>query len=218
MLNENYQNYNDVKELIKLGDISGLREKVNSDNKEEETVAYHRNLGEDFKKNKPMISKSFDEFQEILFDTWVGYIYLYDEKNNKWLWDNYTADVSDLELKPLSDCFKIEVKELTCSEIKDLRNRNYEFLILQGCGGDLSEWVDGITNLFKENGIIPSSFSFDEIYSFDNNDLTNMAFALNSKDIDMGKLALFRLKIRDQFGAMWLSDYIDNGYIKDINI
>lgn len=165
-----------------------------------------------------MISKSFDEFQEILFDTWVGYIYLYDEKNNKWLWDNYTADVSDLELKPLSDCFKIEVKELTCSEIKDLRNRNYEFLILQGCGGDLSEWVDGITNLFKENGIIPSSFSFDEIYSFDNNDLTNMAFALNSKDIDMGKLALFRLKIRDQFGAMWLSDYIDNGYIKDINI
>lgn len=218
MLNDNYQNYNDVKELIKLGDISGLREKVNSDNKEEETVAYHRNLGEDFKKNKPMITKSFDEFQEILFDSWIGYIYLYDEKNNKWLWDNYTADVSDLELKPLADCFKIEVKDLTCSEIKDLRNRNYEFLILQGCGGDLSEWVDGITNLFKENGIIPSSFSFDEIYSFENNDLTNMAFALNSKDIDMGKLALFRLKIRDQFGAMWLSDYIDNGYIKDINI
>jgi len=29
---------------------------------------------------------------------------------------------------------------------------------------------------------------------------------------------MFRLKIRESFGAMWLSDYINNGYIKDVNI
>lgn len=45
-----------------------------------------------------------------------------------------------------------------------------------------------------------------------------MAFALNSKELDMGKLAVVRLKMRETFGAMWLSDYIDNGYIKEINI
>ena len=45
-----------------------------------------------------------------------------------------------------------------------------------------------------------------------------MAFALNNKDLDISKLAMFRLKIRETFGAMWLSDYIDNGYIKDIGI
>lgn len=61
------------------------------------------------------------------------------------------------------------------------------------------------------------SFSFDEVYSFQNGNLTNLAFALNSKDIDMGKLAIIRLKMREAFGAMWLSDYIDNGYIKDID-
>ena len=50
MLNDNYQKYDDVKELIKLGNISGLREKVKSDDPEKETIAYHRNMGEDFKK------------------------------------------------------------------------------------------------------------------------------------------------------------------------
>lgn len=90
--------------------------------------------------------------------------------------------------------------------------------MLQGCGGDLKEWIDGITSMLKEDGIVNDSFSFDEVYSFENNDLTNMAFALNSKDLNMGKLAMFRLKIRENFGAMWLSDYIDNGYIKDISI
>lgn len=95
-------------------------------------------------------------------------------------------------------------------EVKELRDNNYEYLILQGCGGELNEWVDGITNLLKENNIVSDSFSFDEVYSFENNNLTNMAFSLNSKDIDMSKLAIFRLKIREDFGAMWLSDYIDN--------
>lgn len=72
--------------------------------------------------------------------------------------------------------------------------------------------------MLKEDGIVGDSFSFDEVYSFDNNNLTNMLFALNSKEINIGKLAIFRLKIRDTIGAMWLSDYIDNGYIKDVKI
>ena len=111
MLNDNYQNYNDIKELIKLGNISSLREKVKSETTEEETIAYHRNMGEKYEINKPMINKSFDGFQKVLFDYWIGYIYLYDEQTNKWLWDNYTADTSNLNLKPLSDCFKKEFKK-----------------------------------------------------------------------------------------------------------
>lgn len=113
---------------------------------------------------------------------------------------------------------KIDIKEISCSEIKELQKQNYEFLILQGCGGNLNEWVQGFTDMLKEEGIVSDSFSFDEVYSFQNENLTNMAFALNSKDLNMEKLAIFRLKIRDNLGAMWLSDYIDNGYIKDIGI
>ena len=53
-----------------------------------------------------MISNSLDEFNDILFDCWIGYIYLYDEKTNKWLWDNYSTEVAELDLKPLDEYFK----------------------------------------------------------------------------------------------------------------
>lgn len=108
------------------------------------------------------------------------------------------------------------MKKLKLEEVKKLKDKDYDFFVLQGCGGDLEEWVDGITNMLKENGIVPDSFSFDEIYSFEKDGTTSIALALNNKNIDIGKLAMFRLSIRDEFGAMWLSDYIDN-YLKNIN-
>ncbi|MEG1142970.1 MAG: hypothetical protein RSD96_00035 [Bacilli bacterium] len=37
--------------------------------------------------------------------------------------------------------------------------------------------------------------------------------SLNSKDIDIGKLAILRLQLRQIYGAKWLSDYVDN-YLK----
>ncbi len=88
-------------------------------------------------------------------------------------------------------------------------------MILQGCGGDLNNWVKEFTNMLKDEGIVNDSFSFDEVYSFENDNLINLAFAINNGNIDIGKLAIFRLKLRNVFGAMWLSDYIDN-YLKDI--
>ena len=112
----------------------------------------------------------------------------------------------------------MKIKELTCSEIKELRDNGREFLIIQGCGGDLSEWVNGITDILKEEGVIKNdSFSFNKVYEFQNGDLTNLAFALDSKEINIPRLSIVRLQLRQNYGAMWLSDYIDNGYIKDIN-
>ena len=221
-LHNYYSNYEDIKELLQLGDISSLKEKVKSDgtSKDDVTIAYHRDYGEQNKELKSKINKDLNEFNEMLFDAWIGYIYLYDEKNNKWLWDNYSAESTELDLKPLENYFmpEISINSISCSEVKELLNNNYEYLVLQGCGGNLKDWVDGITDMLRANKIVPDSFSFNEIYSFEDNNLVNMAFALNSKNIDMGKLAIFRLKIREEVGAMWLSDYIDNGYIKDVNI
>lgn len=71
--------------------------------------------------------------------------------------------------------------------------------------------------MLKENNIVPSDFVFDEVYNFKKDNITNLAFALNNKSINLGKLAMFRLQLRDDFGAMWLSDYVDN-YLKDINV
>lgn len=222
MLYKHYSNIDDIKELLKLGDIEKLKEKVNpdSDSKDNVTIAYHRDLKE--KKCKSMISKNLEDFNDILFDSWIGYIYLYDEKNSRWLYDNYSINADKLNLSPLDLYFEnnkdIDIQHISLNEVKELSNNNYEHLIIQGCGGDLDDWVKGITTMLKDEGIVKETFSFDKVYCFENGDLTNLAFALDNEGINMSKLAMFRLNIRQEFGAMWLSDYIDNGYIKDVNI
>ena len=83
-----------------------MGKQVDFNNSEEDTVSYSRDLGEDYKINKPIITKSFEELEKILFDAWIEYIYLYDETTNTWLWDNYLAESPNLLLKPLANYFK----------------------------------------------------------------------------------------------------------------
>lgn len=64
--------------------------------------------------------------------------------------------------------------------------------------------------MFIENDIASDGFKFDECYSFEHGGTTNIAFGLSNKDINIGRLAIVRLNINESFGAMWLSDYIDN--------
>jgi hypothetical protein len=106
----------------------------------------------------------------------------------------------------------IEIKKISIEEVKELSN-DKEFLVIQGCGGDLNEWSDGIADMFTDAGIVPKGFKFKEVYSFKNDKINNMLFSLDDKDINIGKLTIFRLQIREEFGAMWLSDYVNN-YLK----
>ena len=45
-----------------------------------------------------------------------------------------------------------EIKTVTIDELRQMNDQ--EGLILQGCGGDLQEWVDGINELFAQAGIL----------------------------------------------------------------
>ena len=45
-----------------------------------------------------------------------------------------------------------EIKIVTIDELRHMNDQ--EGLILQGCGGDLQEWVDGINELFAQTGIL----------------------------------------------------------------
>ena len=45
-----------------------------------------------------------------------------------------------------------EIKQITTEDL--LRMDGQEGLILQGCGGGLQEWVDGINSLLTEAGIL----------------------------------------------------------------
>ena len=96
--------------------------------------------------------------------------------------------------------------------IDDLRRMNgSEGLILQGCGGDLTEWVDGINEMLTDAGILHDGTKFDEknVYTFHHGGLTNLLFPFTEDvQLDMGKLAMWRLQTHEQFDGAWLSEYV----------
>ena len=86
-----------------------------------------------------------------------------------------------------------------------------EGLILQGCGGNLDEWVDGINDMLTEDGILKDGTKFHDCSTFEHERLTCLLFPF-SEDVklDIGKLAMWRLKTHGNFGGTWLSDYVPN--------
>ena len=62
---------------------------------------------------------------------------------------------------------------------EDLRRmEGQEGLVLQGCGGDLQEWVDGINGLLTEEGILLNGSRFKHITVFQRGEQTNQLFSL----------------------------------------
>ncbi|MEG0049677.1 MAG: hypothetical protein RR865_10985 [Clostridia bacterium] len=100
------------------------------------------------------------------------------------------------------------MKQLSLSQLCTMTNQ--EGLVLQGCGGDLQEWIDGINELFTECGILKNGSNFTEVSTFEKDGLTNLLFSMDGVDLDMGKLAMWRLQNHDTFGGTWLSDYLVN--------
>ena len=89
------------------------------------------------------------------------------------------------------------VTEITTDELRSMKGK--EGLVLQGCGGDLNEWVDGVNEMLTKSGILQNGTKFTDVYSFDKN-----------VNLDIGKLAMWRIATHEQFNAKWLTDYVDN--------
>lgn len=111
----------------------------------------------------------------------------------------------------------MSIKTVTADELRRMNGK--EGLILQGCGGNPQEWLDGINGLLTDEGILKNGSRFENISVFQNGDLTNILFPFEEGvDIDMGKLAMWRLCSHEQFGGTWLSDYVPNklgGFIEN---
>ena len=97
----------------------------------------------------------------------------------------------------------ITTDDLRCMEGKD-------GLILQGCGGDLKEWVDGINEMFTEAGILRDGSKFEDVSTFQYGELACLLYPFEDVKLDIGKLAMWRLQTHDTFGGTWLSDYVPN--------
>ena len=100
------------------------------------------------------------------------------------------------------------MRDITTDELR--RMDDSEGLILQGCGGDPQEWVDGINELLTDAGILRGGEAFTDVRRFEHDGLTNLLFHMDGVKLDVGKLAIWRLQTHERFGGTWLSDYVPN--------
>lgn len=117
VLLEHYTDQNKIEHLLKLGDLSALRENIepikgvhHSFNYPDDytTIAYGRDRGD--KHTTSVVIENLNQFQKEFNDSWCEYAYLYDEKNQEWLC-NTTAVFDASDLKELSLALKKELNE-----------------------------------------------------------------------------------------------------------
>lgn len=102
----------------------------------------------------------------------------------------------------------MSITEISTDQLR--RMENQEGLVLQGCGGSLQDWQDGINGLLTDIGILQQGSRFEDIQVFEHEGRTCLLFPFSDDlQINMGKMARWRLHSHDQFEGMWLSDYVD---------
>ena len=80
------------------------------------------------------------------------------------------------------------IQKISAEDLKKMQDR--EGLVLQGCGGDLREWEDGIHQMLAEEKILQNGAHFKEIYAFEHEGCTNLLFMMDGIELDTGRLAL----------------------------
>ena len=102
----------------------------------------------------------------------------------------------------------MNINTITTDNLRHMEGK--DGLILQGCGGDLKEWVDGINEMFTEAGILKDGSKFEDVSTFQYGELTCLLYPFEDVKLDIGKLAMWRLQTHDPFGGTWLSDFVPN--------
>ena len=91
------------------------------------------------------------------------------------------------------------------------RMHDTEGIVFPGCGGDLNEWVDGVNQMFIEEGILLGGTTFSQVTAFKNEESSNLLFHFTEDvNINIGKLALWRIVTSHHWNAKWFTDYVDN--------
>ena len=111
----------------------------------------------------------------------------------------------------------MSISQITTADLR--RMENQAGLILQGCGGPLQQWVDGVNQMLTENGCLLEGTTFRNVSSFERYGCTCLLFPFTEDvKLDIGKLAAWRIQSYNVFGGTWLSDYVPNrlgGFARD---
>ena len=102
----------------------------------------------------------------------------------------------------------MSIQNITPDDLRQMQDQ--EGLILQGCGGEPQEWLDGINDLFANEGILLNGTRFQDCSVFEYGGLTCILFPFEGVELNIGKLAMWRIQSHVFYGGTWLSDYIPN--------
>ena len=102
----------------------------------------------------------------------------------------------------------MSVKRINPETLRTMSGK--DALILRGCGGDLQEWVDGINNMLSKENILRNGSRIVDCSAFEYDGLTCLVFPFEGADLDIGRLAMWRLATVEQFHGIWMSDFVDN--------
>ena len=68
----------------------------------------------------------------------------------------------------------MSIQKISTEQLRRMGDR--EGLVLQGCGGDPQEWLDGINQILTEESVLKKGTGFEEAYTFEHGGLTCLLF------------------------------------------
>ena len=76
------------------------------------------------------------------------------------------------------------IERITADDLRDMEHQ--EGLVLQGCGGEAQEWLDGINALLTQDGILQNGSRFETAKVFQHDGLTDLLFPFENIQVDSG--------------------------------
>lgn len=107
----------------------------------------------------------------------------------------------------------MKIKRININDL--LKYEGREGLVLQGCGGEPQEWIDGINDSLTKQEILldGTRFSYKDCAIFDNDGSTCILFQFTEEqNLNVGKLAMWRLGTHSELGSTWLTDFVDHKF------
>lgn len=72
----------------------------------------------------------------------------------------------------------MKINQITLTDLRRMNGK--EGLILQGCGGETQEWVDGINKMLTDKGILLDNTKFENVSVFKSDGVTCILYQMST--------------------------------------
>lgn len=102
----------------------------------------------------------------------------------------------------------MSVKEITTDELRTMKGK--AGIVFQDCNDEPQVWVKGINELLTEENILLEGTMLETVSRFKHEGSPCLFFEFKDGDkIDMGKLAIWRIKTHPVFGGTWVDEFVN---------